>query len=217
MLWKIAQAFLNTLYALFGGPERIAFQHTHTRAERALFLPWLKAGEALMRRLLLIEAAAYPKPNTPPRLWPKRRRVKKLVGFDADAPETWRVSLRCLHNTLPGRSEAKSRGPFQRVTEMSESCAAMDPGSARATHACPGSVGHFAQPTKFYSAWPLAERYESIIRVFNNPAPFAKALEMLGFNPTWEAVGAQIAIGLVAIAGTLGLMMFGTRQHPSAR
>lgn len=50
-----------------------------------------------------------------------------------------------------------------------------------------------------------------------NPAPFAKALETLGFNPTWEAVGAQIAIGLVAIAGTLGLMMFGTRQHPSAR
>lgn len=33
-----------------------------------------------------------------------------------------------------------------------------------------------AKPTKFYSAWPLAERYEALLRVFNNPAPFAKRL-----------------------------------------
>ncbi|MFZ2028921.1 MAG: hypothetical protein WAU68_01315 [Vitreimonas sp.] len=45
-LWTIAQTFLNTLYALFGAPEAIAFQHTHTSAQRALILPWLRAGEA---------------------------------------------------------------------------------------------------------------------------------------------------------------------------
>jgi hypothetical protein len=33
-----------------------------------------------------------------------------------------------------------------------------------------------AKPAKFYSAWPLAERYEVLLRVFNNPAPFARRL-----------------------------------------
>jgi hypothetical protein len=31
-------------------------------------------------------------------------------------------------------------------------------------------------PLKFYSAWPLAERFEALLRVHNNPAPFAKRL-----------------------------------------
>jgi hypothetical protein len=29
---------------------------------------------------------------------------------------------------------------------------------------------------RFYSAWPLAERYEALVRAFNNPAPFARRL-----------------------------------------
>jgi hypothetical protein len=29
---------------------------------------------------------------------------------------------------------------------------------------------------KFYSAWPLAERYEAMLRVFANPAPLARRL-----------------------------------------
>jgi hypothetical protein len=33
-----------------------------------------------------------------------------------------------------------------------------------------------AKPAKFHSAWPLAERYEALIRVFNDPAPYAKRL-----------------------------------------
>jgi hypothetical protein len=28
----------------------------------------------------------------------------------------------------------------------------------------------------FRSAWPLAERYEALIRVFNDPAPYARRL-----------------------------------------
>jgi hypothetical protein len=31
-------------------------------------------------------------------------------------------------------------------------------------------------PLKFYSAWPLAERFEALLRVHNNPAPYAKRL-----------------------------------------
>lgn len=28
----------------------------------------------------------------------------------------------------------------------------------------------------FYSSWPLAERYEAVLRVFNDPAPYARRL-----------------------------------------
>ncbi len=31
-------------------------------------------------------------------------------------------------------------------------------------------------PLKFYSAWPLAERFEALLRVHNDPAPYAKRL-----------------------------------------
>jgi len=86
VLWRVAQSFLHTLHALFGGPERIAFQHTLTEEPYRLLLSWVRCGEAMMRRLLLIEAASYPKPNTPPRLWPKRTRKRRLVGFDDDKP-----------------------------------------------------------------------------------------------------------------------------------
>ncbi|MBI3439273.1 MAG: hypothetical protein HY054_11610 [Proteobacteria bacterium] len=125
----------------------------------------------MMRRLLLIEAAAYPKPNTPPRLWPKRTRVRRLVGFDDDKPETWRVRFRCFRSPLPGRSARRAGAHCSKRPDTLESGATMDPGFSRAAHAWPGSV-----KGRFYSAWPLAERYEALIRVFNNPAPRAKRL-----------------------------------------
>lgn len=164
-LWAIAQTFLNTLFALFGPPEAIAFQHTHTSQQRALMLPWLRAGEALMRRLLLIEAAAYPKPNTPPRLWPKRTRVRKLVGFDDDKPETWRVRLRCL---AAAPRSAQRKGP---VVLAAAAPKQRKPRLSRLERDWPAP-----KPTKFTSAWPLAERHEALIRAFNDPAPFAKRL-----------------------------------------
>jgi hypothetical protein len=33
-----------------------------------------------------------------------------------------------------------------------------------------------AKPAIFYSAWPLAERYEALLRAFNDPAPYARRL-----------------------------------------
>jgi len=171
VLWRIAQTFLHTLYALFGDPSRIAFQHTLTQEPYRLLLSWVRCGEAMMRRLLLIEAAAYPKPNTPPRLWPKRTRVRKLVGFDDDKPETWRVRLRTF--ALPNAAPASRRR--KRVKSPPE----------RRPEDYPEPIGdmHFhqgpwftAKRAKFYSAWPLAERYEALLRVFNDPAPYARRL-----------------------------------------
>jgi hypothetical protein len=95
-LWAIMQAFLNTLHMLFGAPETVAEQHTLTAKPYKLLQTWFRAGEALMRRLLLIEAAAYAKPNVRPLLREPRKRGRKLMGFDADTPEAWRVSFRCF-------------------------------------------------------------------------------------------------------------------------
>ena len=39
-----------------------------------------------------------------------------------------------------------------------------------------GSSRSHRAPLKFYSAWPLAERFEALLRVHNNPTPFAKRL-----------------------------------------
>ena len=66
-LWRIAQGFINTLYNLFGAPEDLAARHTLMKKERDLVLDWLRAGEALMRRLLLIEAVGYAGAAPPPR------------------------------------------------------------------------------------------------------------------------------------------------------
>ncbi len=143
-LWRVAEAFLRVLLNLFGEPKDIAFQHTHTTRQRDLMLPWLRAGEALLRRLLLIEAAGLPKANTPPPR-PKRVRVRtrRLLTFTPDKPEDWRVSFRALAPSVAYAACARSRRQ---------------------------------EPKRFHDAWPLAERLEAMLRVFNDPALFAKRL-----------------------------------------
>lgn len=140
--WRIAERFLHLLHNLFGAPEAVAGQHTLTAHAYKLMASWISAGEALLRRLMLIEAAAYPAaPATRARIKPAR--LRQLMSFEADAPETWRVTLRFPHDHQPQRRN----------------------GAARPHHA-----------PRFHSAWPLAERYEALLRVFNNPAAYAKRL-----------------------------------------
>jgi hypothetical protein len=150
-LWRVAEAFLGVLNALFGAPEQVAARHTLTAKAHAHLASWLRAGEAMLRRLLLTEAAAFPKPNTRPLLRPPRQRVRKLREFSADAPDAWRVSFRIFH--LPPRrgGSAEPRG-----------------GEAK------GEVAR--EENRFRAAWPLAERYEALIRVFNDPAAYARRL-----------------------------------------
>ncbi|HVZ99913.1 MAG TPA: hypothetical protein VG841_06325 [Caulobacterales bacterium] len=145
-LWRVAEAFLRVFFNLFGEPKDIAFQHTHTTRQRALMLPWLRAGEALLRRLLLIEAAGLPKANTPP---PRAKRVRvrkrRIFMLTPDKPEEWRVSFRTFAS-----ARADGYGAF---------------GAARRK-----------EPKRFHDAWPLAERVEAMLRVFNEPLPYAKRL-----------------------------------------
>jgi len=179
-LWRIAEAFLHTLYNVFGAPEDVARQHTFTREPHQLLLKWIRAGEALIRRLLLIEAASYPKPNTRPLLHIKRPRKRRVMGFDHDKPEEWRVSFRCFAVSCP-RQRSRTR---------------------------PVRTNPYGLPS-FHSAWPLAERYEALIRVFNDPAPYARRLAAKLHATSHRAreliaypEGAPDLIGRVAFAET---------------
>ncbi len=166
LLWAAARVLIGTIFALFGDPSHIAWQHTHRKAERTLLLKWLRAGEALMRHLLLIEASHSARPNTRPLLYATRpKRVRRLMTFTPDKPEDWRVSFRCLsgigsRGSVVGRPN-RSPTPDNRTPILDRR-----------------DRWHQARWPKqtFHSAWPLAERAEAMLRAFNNPEPYARRL-----------------------------------------
>lgn len=191
LLWAAARALITTIFALFGDPAHIAWQHTHRQSERALLLKWLRAGEALMRHLLLIEAAHYAKPNTRPLLREPRTRVRRLVTFEADKPEAWRVSFRCFSSPARGGSVSAQRAMAMgaQQAQLSNDGARVAPSVARGdTSPVTGGGKHgrlsreerwcseYWPKPKFYSAWPLALRAEAMLRAFNNPEAYAKRL-----------------------------------------
>jgi hypothetical protein len=59
-LWRVAEAFLQTLHMLFGAPADVAADHTLLRKAHAQLAQWLRCAEAMLRRLLLIEARSIP-------------------------------------------------------------------------------------------------------------------------------------------------------------
>jgi hypothetical protein len=142
-LWRIAQVFLAALHHLFGAPEDVAREGYLPRARRQQLAGWLRSGEAMLRRLLLIEAAALE--PAPPAAWRLRApRTRRLVEHKPDAPENWRVSFRCFP---PARRRA---GKPRRATPARRRDAA--------------------------DAWPAAERYEALLRAYNDPTPYARRL-----------------------------------------
>jgi len=200
-LWRVAEAFMHILAALFGDPGQVAAQHTLTLKAHQLLASWLRAGEAMMRRLLLIEAAAHAKPNTRPLLRAPRKRTRRLMHFFPETPEKWRVSFRC---SLPGDTHARSASG-QLTPIAGHACVSPGtPGSpkpfifredrplrrranrvqrrrAKRTRAKPvlrqdREWRLHETPLAFRSAWPLAERYEALRRVFANPHAHAQRL-----------------------------------------
>jgi hypothetical protein len=120
-LWRAVRAFLCELFSVFGEPHELA-PRMLTLQQHQLIVPWIRAGEALLRRFLFLEAAiiledeAASPPPARGRTIAQRSgggpRQRKLIEHDPDHPETWRVSFK----TLPGqaRAGAQSRDPEQR-------------------------------------------------------------------------------------------------------
>jgi len=157
--WRIAQAFLQSLHMLFGAPADVARRHTLLHDAHALLASWLRVGEAMMRRLIAIEAAAFAKREARQRRRAKRQRTRQLVAFLPDKPEDWRVHFRC---TTADRRRPAGKPP----PKTAQACKRRN--IERRLQA--------SRPPHFHSAWPLALRYEALLRAFNDPLRYARRL-----------------------------------------
>jgi hypothetical protein len=146
-LWRIMAEYLRILYNLFGDSSRLAIDRIMSPAAYKIFMPWLRAGECLLRRLLLAEAAAMPRPAlkpSPPRARARPRAKAPPPPFAADQPDNWKLSFRCFEAKRAGK---RARAASKRVA-----------------------------PRGFYPARALALRYEALLRVYNNPHRTARRL-----------------------------------------
>lgn len=146
-LWRVASRLMVTLFNLFGEPDALARQHSIGARDYKLACNWLRTVEALFRKLLFIEASYYVGEVTPPKPRAKRPRARREVAFFPDQPDAWRVTFRTSYRRLPAGKPARTTPRRLQPT---------------------GAI--------FHSAWPLAERFEALLRVHNNPAPYAKRL-----------------------------------------
>ncbi|MBL8546289.1 MAG: hypothetical protein JNL81_07480 [Hyphomonadaceae bacterium] len=150
-LWRVAAAFMHILHSLFGTPGDLAGQLTLTLKAYQLTASWLRCGEAMMRRLLLIEAQSFAKSDTRTRPRASVRRTHK-PPCRPEAPATWRVSFRCFaerHKQL--RPDARQQtGDLESIRRRA--------------------------PKTWRSSQALAERYEALLRAFNNPLALARRL-----------------------------------------
>lgn len=151
-LWRVASHLLATLFNLFGEPQALAHQHSISAKDHKLALNWLRCVEALFRKLLLIEASHYENglSQTKPRMRGKRKR--RMMTFFPDDADAWRATFRCIAHGRPRpRSSMQTQAP-----------ASTKPG---------GTVR-----VPYHSAWPIAERFEALLRVHNDPTAYAKRL-----------------------------------------
>jgi hypothetical protein len=118
-LWRIARAFLCVLHDLFGGPSDIARAHSLTHAAYTILLSWIRVGEAMMRRRIAIEAAAFPKPNTRPLLRASRKRARRMMEFWPEKPDEWRVSFRCCCASRKRTRPTQTATTRPRLTDLS--------------------------------------------------------------------------------------------------
>jgi hypothetical protein len=164
-LWRVASRLMITLFNLFGEPQELAFRHTLIARDYKLACNWLRTVEALFRKLLFIEASYYVTDAAPAKPRAKRKRVRCEMAFYPEKPDEWRVTFRALDRRRPRR-----HGATLQLTPapVRSSAAGEDAGG-------PSTAPHLA-PTRFHSAWPLAERFEALLRVHNDPAPYAKRL-----------------------------------------
>ena len=160
-LWRAVRVFLCELFSVFGEPQELA-PRTLTLKQHQLIVPWIRAGEALLRRFIFLEAAIILEDESanPPaarkmtiaQRSATKTRQRKRVEHDPDHPESWHVSFK----TLPGQARARAR----RAGTQSN-----------ASSVTPGSG-----VKSLRSAWPLAERFEALLRAYNDPMPYARRL-----------------------------------------
>lgn len=150
-----------TLFNLFGEPHELAFQHSLNARDYKLACNWLRTVEALFRKLLLIEASHYAREIQQSKRRKRSKRDRRAMAFFPETPDAWRVTFRTLDRGRPR--------PHGAVYGQSRA-------SDRLSAAGEDARGPIRLPTRFHSAWPIAERFEALLRVHNDPTPYAKRL-----------------------------------------
>jgi hypothetical protein len=145
---------------------------------------WLAAGEALMRRMLFIEAALIASEGAGDAharraarrdgqdaagacVSPAREeKARRFIEHDPERPDAWRVSFKVFSSPAHGGSPERREGMGAIAVACGDASSMNWGGKTPAPPRAPG----------FRSAWPLAERAEALLRVFNDPAPYARRL-----------------------------------------
>jgi len=152
-LWQAARDFLCTFFNFVGHPADLAAKRVVDAKTHAHLIAWLRAGEHFLRRLLLVEAHALPVPPPCRRQSAGTPPAREPHLLDTSNPETWRTSLRLLERRRLAGGEVR--------------------------FAPPSSFKHNAgeEPAlQVHPTFPLARRYEALLRAFNNPLPIARRL-----------------------------------------
>src|SRR5262249_35617683 len=100
------------------------------------------------------------------------QRVRRLHTQDPENSETWRVTFRVTGSSTRLRF-AKAAQASALIQQDSETLLLPEERVARLEGKTTGSAGRFT-PT-----WPAAERFEALLRAFNDPAPYVKRLARL--------------------------------------
>src|SRR5262249_45290356 len=149
---------------------------------------YLRQCEMLLRKLLFIDAMALAPTlcSGPPASSRQRSfRARRYHEQDPENSETWRVTFRV--------TSGASAHPLRRAQARRSGQASTDarsPGllreaplivSAQQAQSLPKLVEGKATSSigRFCSTWPAAERFEALLRAFNDPAPYVKRLARL--------------------------------------
>jgi hypothetical protein len=182
--WAYVKHLIEWCGALYGDPTRVARTLLYSRRECDDIASWLRAIEQILRRVLLIEAAALPKPDskvrTPRRLAP---RVRRIVEHVAEAPEAWRVRFQLVapeHRSTRRRNAAQP-APIRYAWPLAERLEALlrvveNPAPyiarvARRLHHRPDLARRIAKPLKRKERPGLADYCISLLEPQLHAAP----------------------------------------------
>jgi hypothetical protein len=107
-LWRALRHYFEWLLNVIGDGAAVAHMHTLTRKQRDDVLTWLRPVEALLRRLIFLDAMALPhEAPRAPSVRVKRARIRRVVENKPDAPEDWHVRFRLVDP--PARASLQQR------------------------------------------------------------------------------------------------------------
>jgi len=195
-LWPIARNLLTKMTVALGAPGLIAAIEVLTQRTRRDILDWLAPFELFVRKLLLAEAAKLPRPtdHEPPKLTELQRNIKRLDRIEnpkpqpqrraslhvvePNRPSTWRVSFALV---IPrDRTQHTPSNRFDnlrmRILDLGSPAFFAEMWRDEAERQKYEAKLAAKEKRKANRARRLAERFEALRRVIEDPAPHVERL-----------------------------------------